>query len=450
MKKMVRSLALPILLALASCGTTSLPNTEIAARKDMNTKPGVFDPATPVIYMADLTAAEETYQLLSKQTDVPNANEHRGQLSRARQMLGTFRSMAGDTEGAIETYQSMSKLNAQTPTVQKITPTQAELATINAILANHEPKAALDAILREAKSRQIVILNEAHHVPRHRAFALLLALELRKVGFEYIAMETLTPDVAKLAQRGYPTRLDGYYSREPVFGDFVRQSLTVGYRPVAYESVAPPDQKLDMFEAVNFREQGQAQNIIDRVLKNDPKARIFIYVGYAHVGKGLSNTGAGKKTPWMAERLRRMTGIDPLCIDQTEMTAPVQGTKNYALADMIFEKMPGESVVLMDKTVAGNYWVGPFFEGRVDMQIIHRRTALNNGRPDWLSMSGYRKPHAIPGALLPAKGRRLIQAFVEGEVDNAVPMDQVIVSAGQSDIPKLMLPEGRYRFAFQD
>jgi len=48
---------------------------------------------------------------------------------------------------------------------------------------------AIAAIVREAKNRQVVILNEAHHVPLHRAFAMKLARELRKIGYEYLACE---------------------------------------------------------------------------------------------------------------------------------------------------------------------------------------------------------------------------------------------------------------------
>jgi hypothetical protein len=64
-------------------------------------------------------------------------------------------------------------------------------------------------------------------------------------------------------------------------------------------------------------------------------------------------------------------------------------------------------------------------------------------------MHGYRQPRVIPAQLLPKTGRRLVQAFVADESADAVPMDQVLVTAGEP-APVLMLPKGRYRFAFQD
>jgi hypothetical protein len=50
---------------------------------------------------------------------------------------------------------------------------------------------------------------------------------------------------------------------------------------------------------------------------------------------------------------------------------------------------------------------------------------------------------------LPKSGRRLVQAFWERESDGAIAVDQMIVHADR-DIPMFMLPEGRYRFAFEE
>jgi len=87
--------------------------------------------------------------------------------------------------------------------------------------------------------------------------------------------------------------------------------------------------------------------------------------------------------------------------------------------------------------------------GDVDITVWHRPETLRRGRPDWLAMNGYRRPRAIPAKLLPREGRRLVQAFVAGESPDAVPMDQVLVTAGEKP-PVFMLPKGKYRFAYQD
>jgi hypothetical protein len=149
----------------------------------------------------------------------------------------------------------------------------------------------------------------------------------------------------------------------------------------------------------------------------------------------------------MAERLRRKTGIDPLCIDETRITQPLPGSRERSFLDAIFAATREDVVVLADRTRRGGYYAVD--AGRVDMQVFHRPARVERAREDWLAMHGYRKPRVIPGDLLPASGRRLIQAFVENEAVDAVPMDQVLVTAGETP-PVFMLPKGNFRFAYQE
>jgi hypothetical protein len=317
------------------------------------------------------------------------------------------------------------------------------------ILSGHEPRDALAAIVDAARERQIVIINESHVTPRHRAFSTRLALELRKLGFQYLAVETLdndTPEVvAALRARGYPLAQDGYYSREPLFGDLLRQSLRAGYQLVAYEFTGYDDayEKLDAAEQQRIREDGQAQNIIDHILARDPKARILVHVGHGHVLETPIEI-EGKPVDMMAASLRRKTGIDPLSIEQTRSAFPEDVAEDRPLMDAVLRTFTGESFAMVRRDGVG-YWNS----GNVDMTIWHRPEKLQRGRPDWLGMDGYRRSKKIPAKLLPKQGRRLIQAFVEGESPDAVPMDQVLVTAGSTP-PVFMLPKGKYRFAYQE
>ncbi len=350
----------------------------------------------------------------------------------ALQMLATQQSMVGDTERAIESFHTAMRRGSSTP----LADARGDTAEF---LAAHEVRDALTAIVEEARGRQIVMINEAHHVPRDRAFATRVALELRKLGFEYLAMETLGDDAAAIARRGYPTtdERDGYYSREPVLGDFIRRAVRAGYTLVNYEHRAP-EEVTDPEQRIAAREQGQAQNIIDRILAKDPRARVLVYVGHGHLTKGPYDWG-GKNVPMMAERLRARTGIDPLCIDQARED-PVGPAM-----DAILERTRFASFVLR-KRGAGHPYSGI---AAVDMFVYHRPVQLVHGRPHWLAMDGYRRPRKIPAKLLPAEERRLVQAFFANEGADAVPVDQVLVTAGEEP-PVLMLPRGRFRYATQD
>jgi hypothetical protein len=399
----------------------------------------IANAAQPYAYMVELRAKEREVAAASAE------GTPREKLWFALQMQGNARSFVGESELAGATYSNTTAPEVRTPEQRADAGRK-----VQEILANYVPRDAIAAIVEQARTRQIVILNEAHMVSRHRAFATLLALELRKLGFEYLAVETLDARApernADMRKRGYSVIGDGYYNREPLFGDFLRRSLAAGYQPVTYEFDIYGDeyQKLDRVTRQKRREEGQARNIVDRILVADPLAKILVYVGHGHVNKGLVDFD-GEKISLMAEHLKNKSGSDPLCIDQVQAWRGANGERDRLLVDQVFAAFKGDSMVLASRQGPG-FWNG----GPVDIQVWHRPVTLRHGRAHWLSMNGYRKPRAIPKDLLPAQGRRLIQAFVDGESVDAVPMDQVLVNAGDPNPPRLMLPKGKYRFVTQD
>ncbi|HLM60992.1 MAG TPA: hypothetical protein VK308_09320, partial [Pyrinomonadaceae bacterium] len=65
---------------------------------------------------------------------------------------------------------------------------------------------ALDAIEAVADSRQVIMINEEHLTPIHRAVTLQLLSRLYKKGFRYFAAETLEEKDSELNKRGFPTQ----------------------------------------------------------------------------------------------------------------------------------------------------------------------------------------------------------------------------------------------------
>jgi hypothetical protein len=311
-----------------------------------------------------------------------------------------------------------------------------------------KPISAIRAIVREARTRQIVILNEMHFVPMHRAFALQLAEALRGIGYRYLALEDLHEDLAQLTRDGYP-RVDGggSFTMEPEFGDLIRHAMAIGYKPVPYEiemSQLPASKDPNVLNAA--RESAQAQNIIDRVLKKDPKAKIFVYVGFQHVSKKAGEQTAGASEKYMALRLKELSGIDPLCIDQIsaiERTDPTLELPAYRTLES--KGLVTEPMVFQHPS--NSYFTPGEYDGGVDMVVFHPRIHLVGGRPDWLAMRGYRKPVQIPKRWRQTR-RTLLQAFRTGEQALAVPVDQVMIDPGQKVV--LMLPAGSYRICSQD
>jgi hypothetical protein len=325
-------------------------------------------------------------------------------------------------------------------------------------LARYDGAVAADAIaeiVERAKTTRIVILNEAHDNPRDRAFVLAVAEALRPLGYTHYAAEALNngPNDEQKAERlrrltaeGYPRRDTGTYSSEPMFGWLLRSAVRLGYQPVAYEFVLPPNgwqtySALPREGQIAYREREQAGNLARAIAEAGPEAKFLIHVGYSHAAERPIGP-PGQQEEWMAARLARLTGIDPLTIDQTDLSEFADRGLHAALAP----RLDGRPAVFRanGRPVA----VGAYAEA-VDLQVVHPPIATVGGRPDWLQRTG-RQAVAIPAELLPASGRRLIQAFVEGEAAEAVPVDQALVRAGEAP-PVIYIPAGMaIRWAVQD
>jgi hypothetical protein len=299
-------------------------------------------------------------------------------------------------------------------------------------LSAAKPRDAIEEIVARARKTNIVILNEAHNSPRDRAFALRVAKALRPLGYKTLAAETLsTNQVDRLKNDGVVRFGTGGYTIDPVFARFVREALALGYEPIAYEQTAAQSTPTG---GIPEREQAQADNLMQEIFSRRPTQKVLI-----HVGLGHAIERPGKSTEMMAARLKRMTGIDPLTIDQTSVTdiatpdAHAVAAARIGKASAIF--FEGANPLLIGR-IAG-----------VDLQVVHPRRSYRSGRPSWLVELGG-KQMLIPRRLLPSKGRRLVQAFAAGAPNDAVPLDQILVTAG-SPTPSLFVPAGPVRFAIQ-
>ena len=306
--------------------------------------------------------------------------------------------------------------------------------------------AAIPEIVRRARGTSIVILDENHLDPHGRAFALQVARALRPLGYTVLAAEALKSDsddavsrarMAKLSSDGFVRQSSGYYLNDPVFADFLRQSLALGYRLVAYETARTQFSQ-------EQREQDQTDNLIRRAIHAYPAAKILVYVGEHHAAERPISVESGN-TAMLAERVKRATGIDPLTIDQAGLSPIPMNRPDTDLYGIAATKARGRSVVLMHD--GAPVTVG-LLAGAVDLQIVHPASETVDGRPAWLALL-HRKPRPIPPSLLPKSGTRLVQAFVATEPEDAIPIDQVLVTAGRQ-APMLMLPPVAVRYAVQD
>lgn len=294
-------------------------------------------------------------------------------------------------------------------------------------LRHFRPVSALDAITKAAAARQIVIVNEAHHVPQHRALTIELLKKLKQKGYTYFAAETLFETDAKLNERGYPTKSSGAYIEEPLYGDIVRTALKLGYKVVPYE--------VGFGGGPDARERGQAENLKNRIFSKDPQAKVLIHVGYGHNSEATRKNG----TKLMAGYLKEFTEIDPLTVDQTTMSErsspeyepPLYrfvATQKYLNRPTVFQNEQGEFWVLRDS-------------GR-DITVFSPHSVYTNGRPNWLRLGGDREQYLLPADVCRSEPHCLVRARFAAESADAVPVDQIEVRGATQ--PALMLPKGNF------
>lgn len=284
----------------------------------------------------------------------------------------------------------------------------------------------LETIVHRARATSVVIINESHERSEHRGFAARVARALRPLGYDTLALETLSNPMADQFVPPYRIRpdqpfledMDGYYLSEAGYGRLGRQAKALGYRVLAYEEPrGPATPKLPPDASIARRETAQAEQLAAYIAAN-PKAKLLVYVGYSHATEVPRANGQ----KWMATRLKALSGIDPLTISQTTCRG---GGNRERLA------------VLPAGQPAGTF----------DLLVDHPRARFVRGRPVWRMAVGDRAV-PIPKALRPTGGWRIVEARPIGESDASVPMDRVAIRAGE-DVA-LLLPPGRYQLRSVD
>ncbi len=316
---------------------------------------------------------------------------------------------------------------------------------ISSPLENHSPRSAVDTIARAADKHQIVIVNEEHRTSVHRALTHRLLSVLYQKGFRYLAIETLRVQDTQLNKRGYPTQKSGYYTPDPIFGDVIRQAIKLGFKTVPYEAEQRCPKPEDFVACQNYREVTQAQNIYDRILKNDPQAKILIHAGRGHASKDKEEKGFA----FMARHLWTISGIEPFTVDQENYSE----RKNPIDERPLYRFVVAKNLLLEDPTVfqsaEGKYFSDS--EG-FDLRVFTPRAQYTEGRPAWLRLSGARRSFRVKPKKLNLQVRQgklksdeplLLQAFIKGESAEAIPIDQIILYPNQ-EIPALMLPKGNF------
>lgn len=276
----------------------------------------------------------------------------------------------------------------------------------------HAAQPALEAIPKLAQGRQAVFFNEAHNAAITRTLTVALLERLRKDGFTHFAAETLYETDTELAKRGYPTEASGFYTQEPVYAEMVRTALKLGYVVVPYEAMSDA--------SGDAREREQAKNLVERVFKRDPKARLVVNAGYAHIVETGKYLGGAS----MAQHFRKITGIDPLTIEQTMLIPHPMIEQDHPYYRTALAKLdPKTPQVFVDK--AGAPW--SLRAGAYDVSVLLPPYTRDDGRQSWLDIDGLRVPYAVDGEICRGTIPCLLEARYIGEGDDAIPADRIVI-----------------------
>lgn len=354
-------------------------------------------------------------------------------LTQAYTFVGDYRAAAIAEEKLYENIEWRLKARAQNSQEIKQSP-----------LEGFRARSALKTIEDAADKHQVIIINEEHRAPVHRALTHRLLSALYAKGFRYFAAETLTVEDSDLNRRGYPTQKSGFYTADPVYGDVIRRAFELGFKIVHYEhETRCTSDNSDVCQ--EERERGQAQNLYDRVLKQEPKARILVHVGRTHAAK----TNYEGHYALMAWHFQKITGIEPFTVDQvfySELKNPLDELPLYRYAT-------NKNLLLNEPTVFESREGNFFTREGYDLQVFTPRVHYVNGRPDWLQLGGERKAYRFnlkklnlqtEQRKLKATAPILVQAFISGESSDAIPIDQIILYP-EKEIPVLLLPKRSIR-----
>jgi hypothetical protein len=227
----------------------------------------------------------------------------------------------------------------------------------------------------------------------------------------------------------------------------LREAIAMGYTLVPYDIRSFPKGMNGMQRTI-YREEMQARHLIDRILKEDPEAKILVHVGRGHNAKVYEQQVMGTDTMilgMMAGFFRDKTGIDPFCIDQ--LTHEEHSDSRYEsgamrLARRLDNQVPSLFNVLED-TTSGDWYPS---SSDYDACIIPSLTHYEQGRPDWLRQWPGRKRYIVEVAdYLPVDDSYyLVQAFYEDEsAEDSIPADQFAYQLGQKDVHVWLKP-GQY------
>lgn len=323
------------------------------------------------------------------------------------QYLSWFQTWIGDYDGAARSF-SIAQ------------PAQADDAR-SPLAGDWHARRADETIIELAKDRKAVFFNEAHSAPITRTLTVELLARLRALGYTHFAAETLyTKEIDGLRKLGYPTAKVGFYVQEPIYGEMVRAALKLGYVVVAYD--------VEDAGTGDARERAGAQALYDQVFRHHPDARLVVNAGFGHVQKSGIYLGGSS----MAKFFQKISGIDPLVIEQTMLIAHARTDQDHPYYAAVMQAAhPPVPFVYVDRR--GTPWT--LKPGLYDASVFFPPEPTAENRPAWVGLDGARQAYAVSGDLCRNQFPCLIEARYADEGEDAIAADRAVLNVVDPNAP---------------
>ncbi|MET1256180.1 hypothetical protein [Aliikangiella maris] len=285
-------------------------------------------------------------------------------------------------------------------------------------LVGYKTKDAVNEILKHAKDHRIVMVNEAHHIAQHRVLTYRLLPKLWEQGYRYFAAEAFGKSAAMELEKGYVSHEVGYYTVESLYANLVLKAKEIGFEIISYDMHKP-----SKLNTTDERETDSALIIKEKVFDKDPKAKIIIHVGFAHINEET----------WLASKLKEMTGLETFTIDQTTRTEKINVKYEHSSYTKAVEdtKLKYPFVFVKDDKI----WSSG--ENKSDITAFWPRTIYVDGRPEWASLG--RKKYNISSKDCENSYPCIIEVFKFKHKDE-VPLDKIVILSPQDNKAVFLSP----------
>lgn len=314
-------------------------------------------------------------------------------------------------------------------------------------------RAANPTIVALARNTRAVFINEAHAYPQTRAAIYTLLRPLREEGYSVLALEGLTMAPAPangaecmdsvifdkdLVKRGFPVRSSGFYIREPIFAEIIKEALRLNYTIVGYETSDDTD------SSIENREQRQAQNLAC-VLDKLPSAKILAIAGYSHVSKKSDYKVPGGM---MAARFKALTKVDPLTIDTTKLLEADRSR-------FLYRGRPLSEMAANSDTAAQPYALwnagGRLYDvdGYDLVLLLPQLTDRSATGPSWLELDGARRRTVVSLSACRNSYPCLVEAYSQASAQGDIPADSCVALGKDEADCNLFLAPGSYAVRYR-